>query len=94
MLTITLRPDVENRLQDAARRQGVAPAEYANKLLEQALPHRDQATIDLLNKWEAEDETDDPEEIARRQVEFEEFKAGMNRNRVESDGPNARIPYP
>lgn len=94
MLTITLPPNVETRLHNEARRQGIDPAEYASKLLEEALPHRDQATIDLLNKWEAEDETDDPEEIARRQVEFEEFKAGMNRNRIESDGANARIPYP
>lgn len=94
MLTITLPPEVETRLQEAARRQGIEPAEYASKLLEEALPHPDQATLDLLAKWATEDQTDDPEEIARREGEFEEFKAGMNRNRLESDGSNARIPYP
>ncbi len=81
-------------MQDEARRKGIDAAEYASKLLEQALPHPDQATLDLLAKWKAEDCTDDPEEIARREAEFEEFKAGMNRNQIESDGPNARIPYP
>jgi predicted transcriptional regulator len=93
-MTITLRPEVETRLQEAARREGVEPDEYANKLLDKALPHRDQATLDLLAKWEADTWTDDPEEIARRQLEFEEFKRGMNRNRLEMEGPNARIPYP
>ncbi|MGB7158694.1 MAG: hypothetical protein WBD40_11545 [Tepidisphaeraceae bacterium] len=93
-MTITIKPEVEARLQEAAKRQGVEPSEYANKLLEEALPHPDQATLDLLARLSTEDPTDDPEEIARREAEFEEFKAGMNRNRLESDGPNARIPYP
>jgi hypothetical protein len=93
-MTITLRPEIEARLQDAAERQGVEPSKYLNDFLEQTLPHPDQATLDLLAKWEADTWTDDPEEIARRQAEFEEFKKGMNRNRIESEGPNARIPYP
>lgn len=94
MLTITLPPDLEKRLHDAAQREGVPPTEYASRLLAQALPRPDQSTIDLLNKWEADNWTDDPEEIARRQVEFEEFKKSMNRNRLEMEGPNARIPFP
>ena len=95
-MTITLKPDVENRLQEAARREGIEPSEYANRLLDQTLPqpNPNQSTIDLLNKWEADNWTDDPEEIARRQVEFEEFKKSMNRNRLEMEGPNARIPFP
>ncbi len=94
MLTITLAPEVETRLQDEARRQGMDVADYASKLLEDALPAHDQVTIDLLNKWESDTWTDDPAEIARRQVEFEEFKKGMNRKRLEMEGPDARIPYP
>jgi hypothetical protein len=93
-MTITLRPEVEARLQEAAKQKGVEPGEFLNDFLEQSLPHPDQATLDLLTKLSTEDWTDDPEELARRQAEFEEFKAGMNRNRLESDGPNARIPFP
>ncbi|HEV2292989.1 MAG TPA: hypothetical protein VGR35_03985 [Tepidisphaeraceae bacterium] len=95
-MTITLKPDVENRLQEAARREGIEPSEYSNKLLDQTLPqpNPDQSTIESLNKWEADNWTDDPEEIARRQVEFEEFKKSVNRNRLDMEGPNARVPFP
>lgn len=93
-MTITLRPEVETRLQEAAKREGIEPAEYANKLLDQALPHPNQSTIDLLNKWEADNWTDDPEEIARRQAEGEEFMRSLAQNRVDMEGPNARKLWP
>lgn len=32
----------------------------------------------MLKEWDEEDKTDDPEEIARRQAEWEEFRMGMN----------------
>jgi hypothetical protein len=41
-----------------------------------------------------EQATDDPAELARRELEIEEFKAAMNRNRRDSEGPGARVPYP
>jgi hypothetical protein len=94
MLTITLPPNVETRLQDEARRQGIDPAEYASKLLEEALPHPDQATLDLLAKWKAEDQTDDPEEIARREQEAEEFMRSLAQSRIDMEGPNARKLWP
>ena len=96
MLTIVLPPETENRLEGEASRHGVAPADYARKLIEDGLAKRnvDQVSIDLLDKWERENATDDPEEIARRQIEFEEFKGGMNRNRLEMEGPNSRKIYP
>jgi hypothetical protein len=96
MLTITLEPETESRLQGAASRLGVNAAEYAKKLIEDGLrkPPVDQVTIDLLDKWDREEATDDPEEIARRQKEFEEFKEAMNRNRLEMEGPLARKIYP
>lgn len=93
-MTITLRPEVETRLQEAARREGIEPDEYANKLLEKALPHRNQSTIDLLNKWEAENWTDDPEEIARQQAEGEEFMRSLAQSRIDMEGPNARKLWP
>jgi len=40
----------------------------------------DQATLDLLAQWDAEDATSDPLEIARRQQQWEEFRKSMNEN--------------
>jgi hypothetical protein len=54
----------------------------------------DHATLDLLDKWDREQATDDPDEIDRRQREVEQFKAAMNRNRLEMEGPNSRRLYP
>jgi hypothetical protein len=95
-MTIMLKPDVENRLQEAARREGIEPSEYVNKLLDQTLPqpNPNQSTIDLLNKWEAEDQTDDPEEIARREQEGEEFMRSLAQSRIDMEGPNARKLWP
>jgi hypothetical protein len=50
---------------------------------------KNQAAIDMLHKWDEEDETDDPEELARREAEWQEFKRGMNENSL-----SGRIIYP
>ena len=55
---------------------------------------RDRATLDLLAQWDREDQTDDIQEIARRNRDFEELKEGLNRNRTESGGPDARRVFP
>jgi hypothetical protein len=96
MLTIALPIETENRLKGEASRHGLDVSDYARQLIETALfkPKVDQVTIDLLDRWEREQATDDPEEIARRQKEFEEFKEGMNRNRLEMEGPDSRKIYP
>jgi len=96
MLAIALPPETESRLKGEALRHGLDAAQYARKLIEDGLAKApiDQVTIDLLDKWERDNATDDPAEIARRQAEFEEFKEGMNRNRLEMEGPNSRKVYP
>ena len=97
MLTIALPPGTESRLNEEALRRGLNAADYACELIESALikkPEADLATLEWLDKWEAENQTSDPEEIARRQKEFEEFKEGMNRNRREMEGPDSRLVYP
>ena len=96
MLTITLTPETESRLQAEASRRGLPPMDLVQKIIDDALPARkvDQATIDLLDRWEREQATDDPEEIARRQREAEEFMEGMNRNRLEMEGPLSSKVYP
>jgi hypothetical protein len=42
---------------------------------------RAKALRSLFASWDAEDETDDPEEIARRQEEWEQLKQALNANR-------------
>src|SRR4051812_1651666 len=98
-MTITIPPELEDRLKGEASRQGLDAATYARRLIERALAApppavADQATLDLLDQWERDNATDDPAEIARRNEEFERFKESMNRNRLESEGPNARKVYP
>ncbi len=96
MLTVDLPLEIEHRLKWEATRQGMDAADYARKLLEAALsmPAVDQATIDLLDQWDREEATDDPQELARRQHDVEEFKEAMNRNRLEMEGPQSRKIYP
>lgn len=110
-MTITLPPDLEDRLRGAASRRGIDAAAFVRQLIEdrfRAGPgHRpppdaataaavvaNRSTIALLDEWEREDATSDPQEVARREAEFEAFRRGMNQNRLDSDGPAARVPYP
>jgi hypothetical protein len=95
-MTIAIPPALEERLKDAASRAGLRPDDYAAKLIERGLPDspRNSATLALLAKWETEQSTDDPQELERRRQEFERFKLAMNRNRIETDGPDARVPFP
>jgi hypothetical protein len=97
-LTINIPPETVQRLRHEAARLGVDEGECAKRLIESGLPHDvpdvDQATLDLLVKWDKEDETSDPVEIARRTQEFEELKTALNQNRVETGGPHARKVFP
>jgi hypothetical protein len=98
-MTIILSGDTERRLLDEAARRGVRADQLVTELIDAALPKSmgkrpNQASIDILNEWEAETATDDPVEITRRQEEFEEFKREMNQTRLSTDGPNARVPFP
>lgn len=85
-LTINIPPETERQLKMEAARAGVDESEYARRLIELALPQPkavgDQATLDLVAQWDAEDATDDPAEIARRQKEWEEFRMSMNQNSI------------
>jgi hypothetical protein len=84
-LTIDLSPDEEVRLRVAAEKEGLEPEECARRLLTSQLPSLKpgEATRALFAAWAAEDATDDPEEIARRNQEWEELKAQMNATRAE-----------
>ena len=92
MLTIELPPDVEKRLQGEATRQGLAAEDYVKKLIVENLPSHEtaQSLTDLFAEWEAEDATDDPAEIARRNREVEELLQALDRNRREMEGEGSR----
>ena len=48
------------------------------------VPAKNAAAIALLNRWIAEDATDDPEEIRKADADRNEFLQNLNRNRIES----------
>ena len=98
-MTITLSPESEKRLIAEAARRGIRADQLVAQLIDAALPTKiesmpNQSSIDILNRWEADTASDDPQEIARRQIEFEEFKRELNQTRLMTDGPDARIPFP
>lgn len=73
-LTIELSPELEMRLKSEAAKSGMEQSEYAKQLLERELtaapPIRDQATLDLLARWNEEDQTSDPDELSRRNRDY------------------------
>ncbi len=101
-MDIKLSPLAERRLSNQARAEGVDLPTLAARVLEaeasrlsaDGTPKTNQATIDLLNQWEANEATKDPVELARRQREAEEFIQSINESRAECEGPNARKHFP
>ena len=83
-ITIELTPAEEARLQAAAASRGVSVTECARRLLTAHLPPcaSGDRTLELFAQWAAEDATDDPAEIARRNREWEEFRANTNATRA------------
>jgi hypothetical protein len=67
----------------------VETGEYVRRLLETYLPptltEKQKAAIALLQSWQEEDATDDPEEIARAEAELAEFKRSLNENRAREE---------
>lgn len=84
-LMIELPAELEKRLRSEAQTHGVAPEDYARKVLEENIPKpiapEGNSLQRLFAQWDAEDATDDPAEIARRQQEWEELKQALNANR-------------
>ena len=69
-LSIDIDERVKARLDEEARRRGIGPADYARQLIEQSLPpgngdEPNRATLELLARWDREDQTDDPAELER-----------------------------
>lgn len=100
MLSVPINDELEQRLRGEAERQGMDVADYAARLLQRALAVKgtgekpNQATLDLLAEWDAQDETSDPAEARQRSEEAEQFMRNLDRNRREMEGPNARRLWP
>ena len=94
MLTITVQGRLEDRLKRAAESEKTDPQAIAQRVLDQHLPNSNQATIDLLARWEKEESTTDPAELARRKSEGEQFMRTLAENRLASEGADARKLWP
>ena len=87
-LTIELSPDEQARLDAAAEQEGLAPAEFARKVLTDHLAPRAEApqpedpTLALFRKWEQEGTARTPEEAARENELWEQFQANVNETRA------------
>ena len=95
MITLDLSLAEEAQVSATAWQNGLAPAEYVKKLVQENLPPaqietetqasaRRAAAIAQLQAWSEEDFTDDPEEIRQAEADFKELTYNLNRNRIES----------
>jgi hypothetical protein len=87
-LAIDLPPVLLVRAEARAHERGMPLGEYLTKLIEDALPPEPNArAVSLLKAWEAEDATNDPEEIEARRADWEATKADLN----ESHGSDRKL---
>jgi len=77
-LTLELSSEMEERLLAAARARGVAPSEYALKVLDESLSEKDrrEQAIALLRSWRSEEIGDTERE------EFEELQRAIDEDRL------------
>ena len=96
ILTLELPPEVEAALAEDARRGGTTPERIIADALKRqyvapavapaAAKKPVSAMIALFAQWDAEDATDDPAEIARRNRAWEMTKANLEANRFSLEG--------
>ena len=101
-VTLQLKPEELTALHSRADAEGVDVETVLHRLVAQIAPspasqtrekreptEKQKALAALLQSWREEDQTDDPEELAGRDRDLEEFKANMNRWRAEEGRPPA-----
>lgn len=87
-LVIELSPQEGARLEAAASQQGLAPEDFARKVLDahlpplEGLPHGEDPTLALFREWEAEDARRTPEEAAEENELWEQFLKNLNETRA------------
>lgn len=83
-LTIELTPAEEARLAEAARKEGIEPAELARRMVADHLPPAEAGsdpTLTLFAEWEKDDAQLTPEEMERERQIWEQFERGINETR-------------
>lgn len=95
-ITLKLKPEVEASIEAQASARGLSVQDYLQSVIERvaalmgnndralaflARPGSDDRALALLARWEAEDATDDPNEIEARNREWDELKANLDANR-------------
>jgi aryl-alcohol dehydrogenase-like predicted oxidoreductase len=99
-LAIDLPEPVEARLEEEAQKAGLTPAqlaaEFVTRNLAPAIDAEKQKqlndpSIALLQRWLAESETADPEEIRQAEEDLREFKRNLNAPRKQA---GARLLFP
>jgi len=101
-LAVELSSVAERRLAALAQAEGVDLPTLATRLLESEARRlspaegkkKNQATLDLLQKWDAEEATDDPDELTKRRRELDEFMRAIDESRQLMEGPSYRKIYP
>ena len=83
---VAVEPTLQERI-DAIIAEAIRNASPPLSAEEQRI--KNQAAIDMLRQWREEDATDDPEELARHEADWQEFKKGMNENSL-----SGRVIYP
>lgn len=83
-LTLQLPDPLAAQLQREAKRQGIAPEQLAASFIQRSLPVAERAAAlqAMFASWDAEDECNDPNELAARQAEWEQLKKDLNANRT------------
>jgi hypothetical protein len=84
-LTIELTEEEAERLHKIAIERKTDEAGAVRELISDvspALAPENAAAIALLDSWRDEDFTDDPNELAQRDADLQELKAGLNANRT------------
>lgn len=89
-MTLDLKPEVEAEVTRRAEAAGADLQEQINRIIAEAvkrqpptlsdpaLMERNREAQAVLRQWREEDKTNDPEEIARRQADLDEFKTAVN----------------
>ena len=103
-LAVSLSQDAERRLASRANAEGVDVSTLASRLLESAVRTLEvpsdplvappDPTRELLRKWSEESKALTSRDMERGEQEFRELMENMNANRRESEGPDARTPFP
>lgn len=80
-VTLELEPELDSHLRAVAHARGVSVQDYLRRLIADAVQRGPgESALGLLRKWEAEDATEDENEVVRREREWTAFREALNRS--------------